>query len=67
MAIYETQVNGIGGKMGVEVHYRVRAWGVDLDEVYLAGTDIKVPLTATEYRRLAYEIAAHLASQRGKP
>ena len=64
MGLYVTRIMGVSGPVDVEVQYRVRPWGVDLDEVYIADTSTILPLTTNEYRLLAKEITAHLMDQR---
>lgn len=66
MGIYRANLGNVADPIEVEVHYRVRSWGVDLDEVYLAGTTTKLPLTAPEYYWLAKKISAEMAQQ-GRP
>lgn len=62
---YCTQVDTPAGSIAVDVVYRIRPWGVDLDEVYFANTQDALPLTHVEYLRIAKEISAHL--YRNKP
>lgn len=64
MGIYTTKLGSSSAAVDVEVHYRIKPWGVDLDEVYIAGTTTKLPLTAPEYFWLAKRIAAHLSEGR---
>lgn len=66
MGIFTTTVNGLSGSIEVEVHYRMKPWGVDLDEVYINGTSTVLPLTSPEYARIAKEISAHLANERNR-
>lgn len=64
MGVYKATLGSNRATVEVEVHYRIKPWGVDLDEVYLAGTTTKLPLTAPEYYWLAKRIAAHLSEDR---
>lgn len=63
MATYTTRLVGSAGEIQVDVHYRIRPWGVDLDEIYIFGTDSKLRLTPQEYFVLTKEISAHLAKE----
>lgn len=62
---YRGRVVSEGGFIEVDVLYRIRPWGVDLDEVFIADTPNKIPLTAFEYYRLTKDIGASL--HREKP
>lgn len=59
--VYRTKVANIAGSIEIDVHYRVRPWGVDLDDVFIAGTDNKLPLTSREYYCITKEIGCWLA------
>lgn len=61
MGVYKATLGSANATVEVEVHYRIKPWGVDLDEVYIAGTTTKLPLTAPEYYWLTKRIAAHLS------
>lgn len=57
---FRSRVETPAGSIEIDVLYRVRPWGVDLDEVYIANTQDKLPLTNVEYLRLTKEISRHL-------
>lgn len=57
---FRSRVETPAGFIEIDVLYRVRPWGVDLDEVYIADTKDKLPLTNVEYLRLTKEISRHL-------
>lgn len=64
MGIYKARLTSDSTSVEVEVHYRMKPWGVDIDEVYIAGTSTKLPLTAPEYYWLTKRIGANLAGER---
>lgn len=64
MGIYRAKLGSGAATVDVEVHYRIKPWGVDLDEVYIAGTPTKLPLTAPEYYWLTKRIGAELAENK---
>ncbi len=64
MGIYKARLSSDNTSVEVEVHYRMKPWGVDIDEVYIAGTTTRLPLTAPEYFWLTKRIGAELAGER---
>ena len=58
---YRGRVSSAAGSIEVDVIYRLRPWGIDLDDVFIANTDTKLPLTSAEYYRLTKEIAQERA------
>lgn len=66
MSTYITTVQGAAGPIEIDVHYRIKPWGVDLDEIYISGTDTVLPLSSPEYAQITREITAHRAAERDK-
>lgn len=60
---YRSRVETPAGSIEVDVVYRIKPWGVDLDEVYFANTTDMLPLTHVEYLKITKEIARHLAER----